>query len=199
MFCENCGTKSSKENKFCQNCGNKTEVDSITPVEYFAISKQRLILFSILTLGIYQIYWFYKNWKAVKKTEGQNGSSYWPFWRAVFAVFFCHSLFKKVLESAKSHAYQNPYSPGWLATGYILLLLISNGLFRMDLQDIGVWFVIVFLTFIPLLPVQKAINFNNGKINGHKELKKDFSGAEVAVIVFGIIWSLLIFIGMSSS
>lgn len=206
MFCSNCGTKIGESAQFCQNCGTKAGKVGATKakensgekdsgIEYFAISPQRLALFSIITFGIYEIYWFYKNWQAVKKFEGQDIS---PFWRAVFAVFFCYSLFKKVLESAKNHAYRGSYSAGWLAAAYILLLLGGNGLSRVETYDIGfnlVWLLVVSAAFIPLLPVQKAINFNNEKIKGATDIKKGFSGGEVALIVVGVIWTLLVLWG----
>jgi predicted nucleic acid-binding Zn ribbon protein len=196
MHCSNCGKKVEETTKFCQNCGEQigTQDNSIA-VEYYAISLKRLVLFSILTFGIYEIYWFYKNWQAVKKFQGED---IYPFWRAIFTVLFCYSLFKKVLESAKKHTYQDPYSPGWLATAYIFLLLIGNSLSSVDSYGIGfniIWLIVVVSTFIPLLPVQKAINFNNRKINSNLELKKDFSGSEVILIVIGVLWSLLVLWG----
>lgn len=134
-----------------------------------------------------------------KKAEGQNIS---PFWRAIFAVFFCHSLFKKVLESAKSRGYQESYSSGWLATAYILLLVVGNGLSKIESNDSGlnlIWLIVAVATFIPLLSVQKAINFNNEKVKGDVVSKQGFSGGEVALIVIGVIWSLLVLIGTFSS
>ena len=209
MFCTHCGSKNDKDSKFCQKCGSKladvqikTKTNDEKPsvnIEYLAISPKRLALFSVLTFGIYEIYWFYKNWEAVKKAEGQNIS---PFWRAIFAVFFCHSLFKKVLESAKAHDYKESYSPGWLATAYIALLLIGNGLSKADSSDSGlnlVWLIVALITFIPLLSVQKAINFNNGKIKEGAILKQGFSGGEVTLIVVGVLWFLLVLFGTFSS
>lgn len=195
MNCKNCDNLLPAGAKFCNKCRKPTGTQDSPTIEYFAISPKRLALFSILTLGIYEIYWFYKNWEAVKKFEGQK---IYPFWRAIFAVFFCYSLFKKVLESAKSNAYQNSYSPGWLATAYILLLIIGNGLSRIESYDIGlnlIWLIITIATFIPLLAVQKAINFNNGKIKSDFSLKRDFSSGEVVLIVVGIIWFFLVLLG----
>jgi RNA polymerase subunit RPABC4/transcription elongation factor Spt4 len=211
MFCIKCGSKIEDKSKFCPKCGaklenNQNDLDKNTDVEkhsvnieYFAISPGRLALFSILTFGIYEIYWFYKNWQAIKKAENQNIS---PFWRAIFAVFFCHGLFKKVLESAKSHEYKESYSPGWLATAYIVLLVVGNALSRAESSDAGlnfIWLIVAVAAFIPLLSVQKAINFNNEKIKGDTVIKQGFSSGEVILIVVGVIWFLLVLIGTFSS
>ena len=211
MYCPNCGSKNESDSKFCQKCGAKLlgsqvvkkEEKQITNIEYFAISPKRLALFFILTFGIYETYWFYKNWQAIKKAEGQN---ILPFWRAIFRVFFCHSLFKKVLESAKNNNYQESYSPGWLATAYIALFVVivafGSSLGRVESSDTGlnfIWLIIASITFVPLLSVQKAINFNNEKVKGDSVLKQDFSGGEVTLIVIGVIGFLLVLLGIFSS
>lgn len=195
MNCKNCDNLVPENAKFCNKCGKPVEAKGGTSIEYFAISPKRLALFSILTLGIYEIYWFYKNWDAIKKAENLKIS---PLGRAIFTVFYCNSLFKKVLESAKSHNYQNSYSPGWLATAYILLLVIGNGLSRVESSDVGfnlLWLVIAISSFIPLLSIQKAINFNNEKVKGNSDLKSGFSGGEVVLIIIGLAWFLLVLWG----
>lgn len=195
MTCKNCNNKLPSDAKFCNKCGTPVEEKQIIDVEYFSIPPARLALFSILTLGIYEIFWFYKNWEAIKKAEQQKIS---PLGRAIFTVFYCNSLFKKVLESAKSQGYQNSYSPGWLATAYILLLLIGNGLSRVESFNVAlnlVWLVVAISSFIPLLSIQKAINFNNEKIKGDANLKRGFSGGEVALIIIGLIIFLLVLAG----
>lgn len=195
MNCKNCNNLVPENAKFCNKCGKPIETKTDSSIEYFSISPKRLALFSILTLGIYEIYWFFKNWEAVKKAENLKIS---PLGRAIFAVFYCNSLFKKVLESAKSHNYQNSYSPGWLATAYILLLVVGNGLSRVESSDVGfnlIWLIVAISTFIPLLSVQKAINFNNEKIKDTSDLKSGFSGGEVVLIIIGLAWFLLVLWG----
>lgn len=195
MNCKNCDNLVPENAKFCNKCGKPVEAKSGASIEYFAISPKRLALFSILTLGIYEIFWFYKNWEAIKKAENLKIS---PLGRAIFAVFYCNSLFKKVLESAKSHNYKNSYSPSWLATAYILLLVVGNGSSRVESADVGlnlVWLVIAISSFIPLLAVQKAINFNNEKIKGSSDLKSWFSGGEVVLVIIGCAWFLLVLWG----
>lgn len=47
----------------------------------FPVSPLKLVVMSTVTLGIYEIYWFYKNWKLVKQ---QTDRDIMPFWRAFF-------------------------------------------------------------------------------------------------------------------
>ena len=66
-----------------------------------------------MTLGIYELYWFYKNWKLIKQ---RTESNIMPFWRAFFGVIFCYSCFREVKEVATSRGISFPWSPGLLAS-----------------------------------------------------------------------------------
>ena len=92
-----------------------------------------------------------------------------------------------------------------LATFYIIILLLSNGLAKIPEAEISsipseiilfnlVWFGLSILTVIPLFIVQKAINYNNKKIKG-KIMDKKYTGGEIVLIIIGVILTLLIFIG----
>ena len=39
---------------------------------FFTTSPLKLIVMSICTMGIYDLYWFYKNWKLVRERTGQK-------------------------------------------------------------------------------------------------------------------------------
>lgn len=201
MFCKNCGNNINEDAIFCNKCGKSIDQNNLSDnqekIEFFSIPIGRLILFSILTFGIYEIYWFYKNWEAIKKYDNQKIS---PLGRAIFAVFYCYSLFKKVLESSKNRGYDGKYSPGILATAYILILISGNALSKVDSSDPAfniVWLVVALFSFVPLIPIQKAINFNNG-VKSDPGTRK-FSGGEVALIIIGLVWFGLVILGTFSS
>ncbi len=50
---------------------------------FFPVSITKLIILSICTIGIYEVYWFYKNWEIIKQREYSKIS---PFWRAIFSA-----------------------------------------------------------------------------------------------------------------
>jgi hypothetical protein len=56
----------------------------------FPVSLMKLTVMSIVTLGLYELYWFYKNWTLIKE-RGKLEIA--PFWRAFFAYFFCYQCF----------------------------------------------------------------------------------------------------------
>ena len=77
---------------------SKVQSDADTPAFYVVSTLKMMVLF-IATLGAYQLYWHYKNWRNHQQkdlAEGGTDADIWPWLRMIFAVFFVHSLFREV-------------------------------------------------------------------------------------------------------
>lgn len=152
---------------------------SVDPI-YFSIPVKRLVLLGIFSFGMYQVYWFYKNFAIIREVEGENVG---PVWRAVFSIFFCYGLAKRVLRSAQRQGYEGSYSPGWVAAGYIILSLLE------DSQASG-WGILVNLiglfNFLPLITVQRAINYNNRHVDPDYNEAPAFYRGEKIMSAIGI-------------
>jgi hypothetical protein len=118
----------------------------------------KLTLMCVGTLGLYQIYWFYQNWRRLRDQEGIQVQ---PVLRAIFSVFFVYSLFRNVHEKAEDTRVDVGWSAGLLATVYILLSLAVR------FPD-PIWLV-TFLSFVPMLPVQNTI----ARLNASRGLPPD--------------------------
>ncbi|WP_028294110.1 hypothetical protein [Oceanobacter kriegii] len=166
-----------------QNDNQLTEDTSNTPI-YFAVSPLKLVVMSICTMGIYELYWFYKNWVLIKEREKLN---IMPFWRAVFAYFFCYSFFKKVEASAVDASLERSLSPGLLAAGWIIVTLLWK-------LPAPFW-LITYFAVIFLLPVQALVdNINEVNSPGHAKNSK-FTGWNIFGVVVGGLFFLLILLG----
>lgn len=112
-----------------------------------------MIVMSLASGGLYQLYWSYRNWRYIKETDS---SRIMPFWRAWFVLFFHYSLVKRVKDDTEVLVPVN-YNPAALTVLYFLLLLVWR------LPD--PWAYISFFDFLPLLPVVSAINSaNEGRV-----------------------------------
>ena len=151
---------------------------------FFAVSPFKLVVMSTVTLRIYEIYWFYQNWKLIKQ---RTKSDIMPFWRAIFGVIFCYSCFREVKEVAGSRGISFPSSPGLLAAGWIILALAS----RLPAP----YWLMGWLTPLVLLPVQNTINHLNTAIAPNHDPNTQFSGWNIAVIIVVAIFILLVVIG----
>ncbi len=141
---------------------------------YFPVSTTKLVVMSLCTLSLYQIYWFYKNWWHVKEREP---STIRPALRSLFAIFFCYSLFSKVRKTASENSI-NVYVPaGNLATLWILSALLSG------LPD--PYWLIGFLAIFLLVPVQIATNQINARMAPIHDRNERFSAGNIATVVIG--------------
>jgi hypothetical protein len=151
---------------------------------FFGVSPLKLVLMSTVTFGIYELYWFYKNWKLIKQ---RTESNIMPFWRAFFLVFFCYSCFREVKDVAASRGVSFPSSPGMLAAGWIILTILWQ------LPD-PYWFV-CFLAPLMLVPVQNAINRLNAVIAPDHSPNSRFSAWNIVGLVVGGILFVFTIIG----
>ncbi|MEM9025132.1 MAG: DUF4234 domain-containing protein, partial [Bacteroidota bacterium] len=90
---------------------------------YALVSVPQFIVLSVMTFGLYELWWMYKAFRYFKQ---RDQSDILPFWRAVFAVLFVYGLFQRVLVLAREDDYQHSYDPGWLTTGWIILSYSAN-------------------------------------------------------------------------
>ena len=156
-----------------------------SPPYYFSVSEQKLVVMSLCSFGIYELYWFYKNWELIMERTGQN---IFPLVRAIFPIFFCHSLFESVKESAFALQIPSEIRPRALSIAWVLL---TFGFWSLP----NPFWLVGLLTFLPMLPVQKVINNINRKIAPSAEVNDRFTGKNIAVLILGGISVLLYVIG----
>ncbi len=172
-----------KPNKQMQPTLTAVRQESPKSQIFFQVSKTKLVVLSVVTFGIYEVYWFYKNWKFLKETQDLK---ILPFLRALFSYIFFYSLFKRIQEYAKENNVRTEYSPGWLTAGYILL--------SMTYKSPEPFWCLTILTVLTLLPARSVIDDLNAKLNPTEKINSRFSGWNVVTIIFGVIlWGFVIF------
>jgi hypothetical protein len=66
-----------------------TTAEAPTTAFFLYIPKARLVAMSLVTLGLYEVYWIYRNWRFLKERDNLRIQ---PFWRSIFDIFFIKSL-----------------------------------------------------------------------------------------------------------
>ena len=153
----------------------------------FPVATRKFIILSVCSFGIYELYWCYQNWKRIKNSSGESFS---PFWRAVFAPFWVFSLFRRIRGIADSQGMPIDWSAEFLAAFYVALS------FMWRLPDPWGW--ISFASFVPLIPVQQAAQRLNERHAGSTTETRNngYSAANVALIVIGGLFLVLVVVGM---
>ncbi len=141
------------------------EADVDVPVDaetdYYVVSPGKFFLLSFVTMNLYLVYWFYRNWRLVKL---RTGESMWPPMRGIFYIFFTHSLFSRVNERIESNGKSFDWQPATIATLVVLLTILANVLDRLAARSIGSPTTdLISIALVPVLPLlmlkaQRAIN-----------------------------------------
>lgn len=155
------------------------EGKNVAPM-FFPVSIAKLIILSLCTLGLYQVFWFYKNWCLVREREGIDIR---PFWRAFFGVFFCYAMFTKIRDQ-QSRVHDSPPLPaGALAAGWI----VTNLLWRLP----DPYWLVCFAAVFFIVPVQSAASQINAAVAPAHDQNARFSAWNwVAVVIGGAVFLL---------
>lgn len=149
---------------------------------FFAVSPTKFLVMCVCTFGIYEYYWFYKNWALIQERERSN---IMPFGRATFAYFFCYSLFRKIRNTAKDHGLKKSLPAGLLAAGWMMAIMLCK------LPD--PYWLVSYVSLLFFLPVQGQINEINAKLTpGHEQNRHLTTLNTVTVIIGGILFAAVV-------
>lgn len=151
---------------------------------FFDVSLLKLIVMSTVTFNLYQIYWFYKHWQAVKT----RGEDLWPLPRAIFAVLFAHALFKETVEVGRAASVEVATRPGAHALTFFLLQ------FAWRLPD--PFWLLGFATVLPLIPMQTDVRRIHVALGLDPAINDRFTWKNIVGVVLGVIWILLVVVGL---
>jgi hypothetical protein len=153
------------------------------PPRWFVVGPVKLVVMSTVTLGLYQIFWFYKHWQQVRDVHGED---IWPVPRAIFNVLFSFTLFRRLEDDCAMRGYADAPSPMLHAVAFFVLTLTS----RLPAP----WWLIMFASVLPLVSIQRAANAIALQAAPGTDPNRTFSGLNwVGIVVGGLFFILAIF------
>ncbi len=176
--------------------------ESESSLEYFPVSEGKLMTLYILSFGLYGVYWFYKNWKL---QQPMMDKKIFPLMRAIFSIFFTHSLFHRIDRSAEHLENKHRFNANVLATFFVAAVLVGNLLDRVPMGasmmeilssntliivSLGIFLISVY----PLVTVQATINRLNDDMLGY--LNHKYSIWNYLLIVTGAALWILVILGL---
>ena len=159
-------------------------VEAYARIPQFSVSLSKLAVMSLATFGIYELYWCYKQWDAIRRRESEKLS---PFWRAFFAPLWGFSLFPRIQRLTANYGVPATWSGTGLALGFFIL----GAMWRLP----DPYWLASFFSFLPLLVVQRSVNALNAAVAPAADRNARYSGLNVVVIVIGAILLLLAILG----
>ncbi|TAK58935.1 hypothetical protein EPO14_01300 [Patescibacteria group bacterium] len=183
-----------EKTKKIESIKNSIQMDT-PPIKFFSVSTWKLIALTTATFGLYQIYWHYRNWQAIRLADG---SDIRPFWRSFFLMFFTHALFKRIVDSSVKQGFSEVMSASALAWAFIVLIFAGSISARGDDAIFTLLWILSFFSVAPLIQIQKAINFNNKNLDSTYTASKKFSVGEVLLAVVGGVLFVFALLGFLS-
>lgn len=166
----------------------------LTSDSFYIVSIKKFSILFLSTFGVYTLYWFYQNWALYRATTGEK---MWPVMRAIFSIFFTHSLYRKVQEALDEKKVEFSWSPSNSASLYVLFVVVLEVVDRLANKEIGSPFTdlasipLTGLVWYVMLIPQRAINASCGDSEGRSN--DSLTAANIAWILFGLlIWALIL-------
>jgi hypothetical protein len=140
----------------------------------------KFVFLSFISLGYYELYWMYKQWKFFKE---RNDLKIRPFWRSVLWLFFTYSLLKKISQFAEEIEYNKKFDAGFITFLYLGIYVFAR------LPD-PIWIVCMFTSLALIIPVQ-VMNFYWSKEQPNLPLKP-FRWWEILLVLLLVIFTTLV-------
>ena len=108
-YCSRCGTAAQGNSQFCVSCGQSLvygAYKSDAPVPNL-ISPSRIVFMSVLSSGLYSLYWFYKTWSHYRD---RTGAVAYPVWHGL-------SLLIPIYGAFRAHAHMRSFAIATTALG----------------------------------------------------------------------------------
>jgi hypothetical protein len=153
---------------------------------FFPVSLLKLGVMSIVTLGLYQPYWMFQNWKLIKE---RKNTDIIPFWRAFFAIFWIIPLLREIHLTQKE---MNPENDRLIPAELLgIIYIIVEISWRLP----DPFWLVSLLAFVPLLVAQSYVNAINAEVAPNAPTNSGFTWANWIWIVCGGLLLILALIG----
>jgi hypothetical protein len=165
---------------------------------FYVVGARKFFLLYFLTLGLYRFYWSYKHWANLR---ARSGEPMWPVARAIFAIFFMHSLTEEIDHTLKRANVHHAWDPRGLATTWVVMAVASSICDRLAGKEIGspITDLVAIVLLVPMglavWRIQDAANRACGQPDGASN--RQFTGLNWFWMVLGGLWWVIVVVGLA--
>jgi hypothetical protein len=152
----------------------------------FTVGVAKLLVMILVTFGLYELYWMYKQWEHLHEELNEDLS---PFWRTVFSVFFFHRLVGGVNVVGERHGIHDHLPVSGLTALFVLTSLCSR------LPD--PWWLIALVSVVPIMVVQRRVNAIHAVAAPLADRNTHIRRWNWLAIILGLLFLALVVIGLT--
>jgi hypothetical protein len=149
----------------------------------FPVGLFKLAIMSVTTLGVYQGYWMYRNWKYLRQRRKIKANS---SRRSDYPFFFIYPLFREIRALGTTISSQSMVAPAILFTLWLALTFLTN------LPD--PYYLLGNLDIIPILIVQSYVNKLNRENGCERFIDHQLTAKNWLAIAAGIVGNVVVLI-----
>ena len=117
-----------------------------------------MVTLHLVTFGLYDLYWGYRQWHAHQATHGRP---IWPLVRTWFSVFYTHGLFRSLDARARAVGARpnwRPNSQAWWFVGLTFVGVLASRFMEDSAGAIALVLICYTLRVLPLIAAQRLSN-----------------------------------------
>ena len=170
--------------------------DDRTPIsraEYFTVSVPRFIVYELISVGLWSLYWSYRNWDAINKVGYKKKIS--PLGRTIFHNLFLFSLLRNILNGAKRIGYAESYNPSSLAALLITLNISLRVMGKLQATTHAAALIVSVLSAVILIlgpivlsPAIKAIQYISVKQGRELQDNNKLTAGQIGLFFVGLLF-----------
>lgn len=161
-------------------------LDADVEGRFYVVSTRKLLILFFATFGLYQLHWNFQNWLLHKRATGED---VWPLPRALFAIFFTHTLYREI-AAYDSTGDRRTWDSEIHASGMVFMLFIGYALSWVgtDSRFIDLASILLLIPIGLLLKtVQVEVNIRSGDPSGSSN--DSFTAANIVwCVIGGVVW-----------
>jgi hypothetical protein len=188
------GARVAPDNPYAAPQARIAEAPATAERSLYVVAPRKFLLLSIVTFTWYHVYWFYRQWAELNRRD----RDYWPVMRAIFSIFFAHSLFERVDERLREQGVRWYWSGALLATAYVVAVVGSRVLDAVARSGVdpgwALWLPLALgiVEVLALYRAQLAVNAAERDPDGTGNAT--LTPANYAWLsVFGLLWLVVLF------
>jgi len=137
---------------------DKSRFNYLSTTKFYPISPIKFVILSVVTMGAYLVYWFYRNWCYIRLADNRN---ILPFWRSLFSGFWFYPFYRRVISGKESQGITYLPQAKWFAVVLSVCYLLFSFLSSADVIGFLCQWILIAISLLLVIHISKVPQEND--------------------------------------